>query len=145
MFDIGWSELVLIAIVALIVVGPKELPGLFRTVGHFMGKARGMAREFQRTMEQAADESGLGEATKGLNALNRLNVKSPTGAARKYAENVMTQKTPTAPKPAVAPADVPPPAAEATETASEAAAAGGERAPAATPEPEAASDDPSKP
>ena len=42
MFDIGWSELLLIGIVALIVVGPKELPGLFRTVGRFMGKARGM-------------------------------------------------------------------------------------------------------
>ncbi len=92
MFDIGWSELMLIAIVALIVVGPKELPGLFRTVGRFMGKARGMAREFQRSMEQAADESGLGEASKSLNALNRLNLNSPTGSARKYAEGLMSEK-----------------------------------------------------
>ena len=56
MFDIGWGELFLIGVVALIVVGPKELPGLFRTVGNFTGKARGMAREFQRSLEQAANE-----------------------------------------------------------------------------------------
>ena len=45
MFDIGWSEMLLIAIVALIVVGPKELPGLFRTVGQFTGKARSIDRK----------------------------------------------------------------------------------------------------
>ena len=58
MFDIGWCELFLIGVVALIVVGPRSLPGLFRTVGKFIGKARAMAREFQRSMEQAANESG---------------------------------------------------------------------------------------
>ena len=46
MFDIGWSELVVIAVVALIVIGPKELPGVLRTVGHYMRKIRGMASEF---------------------------------------------------------------------------------------------------
>lgn len=90
MLDIGWMELVLIGIVALIVVGPKELPGLFRAVGQFMGKARGMAREFQRSMEQAADDSGLNEATRGLNSLNRLNLNSATSSARRYAENLVT-------------------------------------------------------
>jgi len=66
MFDIGWLELMVIGIVALIVVGPKDLPGMFRTVGNFVGKARGMAREFQRTMEAAADESGLKEASETM-------------------------------------------------------------------------------
>ncbi len=59
MFDIGMMELLIIGIVALIVVGPKDLPGMFRTLGRFTGKARAMAREFQRAMESAADESGV--------------------------------------------------------------------------------------
>lgn len=92
MLDIGWSELLLIGIVALIVVGPKELPGLFRTVGLYVGKARGMAREFQRSMEQAANESGLNEATGGLKNLNRLNLNSATTSARKYAETLVDPK-----------------------------------------------------
>jgi len=66
MLDIGWSELLLIGIVALIVVGPKDLPKMFRTFGQFVGKARGMAREFQRAMEQAADESGVKDMARDL-------------------------------------------------------------------------------
>ena len=61
MFGLGWSEMVLIGIVALIVIGPKDLPGMFRTMGEFTGKARGMAREFSQAMQQAADESGVKE------------------------------------------------------------------------------------
>jgi sec-independent protein translocase protein TatB len=59
MFGLGMSEMVLIGIVALIVIGPKDLPGMFRALGQFTGKARGMAREFSRAMEAAADESGF--------------------------------------------------------------------------------------
>ena len=67
MFDIGWTEMLLIGIVALIVVGPKDLPVLFRTLGQFVGKAKGMAREFSRAMNDAADESGMRDVTRGLN------------------------------------------------------------------------------
>lgn len=67
MFGLGWSEMVLVAIVALIVIGPKDLPGLFRSVGQFTGKAKGMAREFSRAMEDAADEAGVKDISKTLN------------------------------------------------------------------------------
>jgi sec-independent protein translocase protein TatB len=68
MFGMGWSEIVLISIVALIVVGPKDLPVLFRKVGQFAGKAKGMAREFSRAMNDAADEAGVAEVSKTLRA-----------------------------------------------------------------------------
>ncbi len=64
MFDLGWTELLVIGVVALIVVGPKDLPVLFRNVGKFMGKARGMAREFSRAMNDAADQSGMQDVAK---------------------------------------------------------------------------------
>ena len=83
MFDIGWGEFFLIGVVALIVVGPKELPGLFRTVGQWTGKARAMAREFQRSLEQAANESGMNEVTQSLKSLESVNLRSPTQTARK--------------------------------------------------------------
>lgn len=69
MFDLGWSELLVVGIVALIVVGPKDLPGMFRTLGRFTAKARAMAREFQRAMDEAADEVGVKEAAKDLKSL----------------------------------------------------------------------------
>ncbi|MDK3071930.1 Sec-independent protein translocase protein TatB [Sedimentitalea sp. JM2-8] len=68
MFDLGWTELLLIGIVALIVVGPKDLPVLFRNVGRFVGKAKGMAREFSSAMHDAAEESGMRDVAKGLKA-----------------------------------------------------------------------------
>ncbi len=68
MFGLGASEMVLIGIVALIVIGPKDLPGMFRAMGQFTGKARGMAREFSRAMEAAADESGIKEMSNTIRA-----------------------------------------------------------------------------
>ena len=66
MFDIGWSELLVIAVVAIIVMGPKELPRLMRTFGHYTGKLRRAAGEFQRQFEDAVRESELDEVRKAL-------------------------------------------------------------------------------
>lgn len=68
MFDIGMSELLIIGIVALIVVGPKDLPGMFRTLGRFTAKIKAMGREFSRAMENAADEAGVNDIKDSLNA-----------------------------------------------------------------------------
>lgn len=84
MFDLGWSEMLLIGVVALIVVGPKELPGLFRAAGQWVGKARGVAREFTRAMEAAADESGMKEIDRTIRAAANP-AKFGTGALREAA------------------------------------------------------------
>ncbi len=92
MFDIGFSELLLIGVVALIVVGPKDLPMMFRTVGKYVGKAKAMAREFQRSMEDAADATGFKDiqedlkgVTKGLEDVNKFT--NPGFAASKSAKD----------------------------------------------------------
>ena len=82
MFDIGWSELVLIGVVALIAIGPKELPGVLRMVGQWMGKARKMAAEFQGQFQEAMREAEMAdlkksfdevkEAATGFNPLSSL-------------------------------------------------------------------------
>ena len=68
MFDLGLTELLLIGIVALIIVGPKDLPVLFRRVGEFVGRMRGMAREFTSAMNDAADEAGVKDVAKTMRA-----------------------------------------------------------------------------
>ena len=65
-------EIFVIGALALIVVGPKELPGLLRTVGQFAAKARGMAREFQSSMEDAAREADLDGVVKSVKSGNKL-------------------------------------------------------------------------
>ena len=66
MFDIGWSELLVIGIVALIVIGPKELPATLRTVGQWMGKIRRMAGEFQDQVREAMREAELADLKKDM-------------------------------------------------------------------------------
>jgi sec-independent protein translocase protein TatB len=78
MFDIGWSEFVVIGVVALIVIGPKELPAVLRAIGQWTTKIRRMAGEFQSQFQEAMREAemadlkkqvdGLGDAAKGLAA-----------------------------------------------------------------------------
>jgi sec-independent protein translocase protein TatB len=81
MFDLGWGELLVIGIVALIVVGPKDLPVLFRQVGQFIGKAKGMAREFSSAMNDAADQSGMREMSNTLNSSLRAATNPVSSAA----------------------------------------------------------------
>src|SRR5882724_8051566 len=66
MFDIGWSELVVIAVVALIAIGPKELPGVLRMVGQWVGKARKMASEFQGQFQEAMREAEMADLKKSF-------------------------------------------------------------------------------
>ena len=66
MLDIGWAELMVIGVVALIVIGPKDLPDMFRQLGRFMAKIRSMGRDFQRAMDEAARQSGVTEVAKDL-------------------------------------------------------------------------------
>ncbi len=76
MFDIGWSELLLVAVLAIIFVGPKDLPRLMRTLGQYTAKMRAMAREFQNSFEDMARETELDELRKQVAEL-RHDVMRP--------------------------------------------------------------------
>ena len=87
MFDIGWSEMMVVGVVALIVIGPKDLPEVFRTLGRFTAKARAMAREFQRAMESAADEAGIKDVADDLRKAtspSNLGLDAVKNAASKF-------------------------------------------------------------
>jgi sec-independent protein translocase protein TatB len=105
MFGLGMSEMVLIGIVALIVIGPKDLPGMFRAMGQFTGKARGMAREFSRAMEAAANESGVKDLSNTIKAA--ANPQKFGVDAVKQATGLAPEATPTPAKttPATPPKD----------------------------------------
>lgn len=64
--DFSWSELLIVGIVALIFIGPKDLPGMFRELGRFTAKVRAMGREFSRAMDQAAKETGVKDVADDL-------------------------------------------------------------------------------
>jgi sec-independent protein translocase protein TatB len=70
MFDIGWTELVVIGVVALIAIGPKELPGVLRTVGQWMGKVRRMAAEFQGQFQEAMREAEMADLKKQVEQIS---------------------------------------------------------------------------
>jgi sec-independent protein translocase protein TatB len=69
MFDFSWSELLLIGIVALVFIGPKELPGVLRTVGQWMAKVRRMASDFQGQFQDAMREAELAELKKEVDEM----------------------------------------------------------------------------
>jgi sec-independent protein translocase protein TatB len=73
MFDFAWSELALIAVVALIVIGPKDLPRVMRTVGFWVRKARTVAHEFQGSLEQMVREAELEDVRAQVEKAARFN------------------------------------------------------------------------
>ncbi len=71
MFDLGWQELLIILLIAVLIVGPKDLPRVVRTAGQWMGKARAYARDFQRTIEEAADVTEIDAVRKEIEEANK--------------------------------------------------------------------------
>jgi sec-independent protein translocase protein TatB len=89
MFDIGWSEFVLIAVVALIAIGPKELPGVLRMVGQWMGKARKMAAEFQSQFQEAMREAEMADLKKSFDEVREAaSGFSPAGVISSLQQDV---------------------------------------------------------
>jgi sec-independent protein translocase protein TatB len=70
MFDIGWSEFVVIGVVALIVIGPKELPAVLRAIGQWTTKIRRMAGEFQSQFQEAMREAEMADLKKSVDELS---------------------------------------------------------------------------
>ena len=93
MFGIDSSELMLIAIVALVVIGPKELPGLLRTWGRWMAQMRGMASEFRGHVDEMVRQSDLDEVKKQLTASSGLDLQSldPTKEIRSHIQEGMAE------------------------------------------------------
>jgi sec-independent protein translocase protein TatB len=122
MFEIGWSELLVIAVVAIIVVGPKDLPRMLRTFGNFVGKARRMAFDFQRqfndVLREAERQADLEDVRKTLAEVKAIDpvkdVKNTIAEAKSsFEEAVALPKPGTAAEPraeTVAPPAQPTPA-----------------------------------
>jgi sec-independent protein translocase protein TatB len=112
MFDIGWSEMAVIAVVALVVIGPKELPGALKTFAYWTKQARKMAREFQSGVDDIVREAELEDARKAVSSvsgrsLNQMIEKAvdPTGDVKKSLNESELKSslspTPQTPKPTV--------------------------------------------
>jgi sec-independent protein translocase protein TatB len=126
--DIGFFELLVIGVVALIVIGPKDLPEVFRTLGRFTGKLRGMAREFQRAMEQAGDATGARDIARDLKTMTSPastgldKLKSAADKFEKW-DPIKNAARPTPPTTAVGPKAAPAADAAADPVAADAPAA----------------------
>jgi sec-independent protein translocase protein TatB len=117
MFDIGWSELLVIGVVALIAIGPKELPGVLRAVGHWMGKIRRMASEFQGQFQEAMREAELADVKKQFDDMTSvtgdLTKFDPLADVQKDVERSVTAEPPLVVRAADAAASTPLPEAPA--------------------------------
>jgi sec-independent protein translocase protein TatB len=90
MFDFGWGEILVIGIAALIFIGPKELPGVLRAAGQWMGKIRRMAGEFQNQFQEALREAELADLKKEVDEMSAqaasMSNFDPVGIVRKEVE-----------------------------------------------------------
>jgi sec-independent protein translocase protein TatB len=75
MFDIGWTEMALIAVVAVVVIGPKELPKVMREVGQWVARARAMSRTFMDQLEEMSRDTGLDDVRKDLQSIGQIDPK----------------------------------------------------------------------
>jgi sec-independent protein translocase protein TatB len=124
MFEIGWGELLIIGIVALIAIGPKELPTLFRTLGQWTNKLRRMASEFQSQFQEAMREAELADIKKQVDDMTSqaqsyasfdpvAEVRRELDSTQQQIENAMAEKPapttspPVATEPSAAPAIAP--------------------------------------
>ena len=73
MFDIGWTEMLVVAVVAILFVGPKELPGMLRTFGRAVKKIRMLAGDFQRQFDDALKDAELDGVKDGINQVRNLD------------------------------------------------------------------------
>ncbi len=123
MFDIGWGELVVIGIVALIAIGPKELPGVLRAVGQWVGKIKRMASDFQGQFQEAMREAEVADLKKQFDEASSAATNftsgfdNPLESAKKEIEGTFkeaaspaSETAPPATEPVTAPsAEIPPP------------------------------------
>jgi sec-independent protein translocase protein TatB len=75
-FDIGWPELMLVGVVALVVIGPKDLPRALRVAGFWVRKARTLSREFQNSIDQMIREAELDEVRQELKKASEFNLEN---------------------------------------------------------------------
>ncbi len=97
-FGIGSTELMLIAVVALIVIGPRDLPKVLRTVGQVMTKVRAMAREFQGHIEDAAKDTGLDDLKKDISKATNFDMNETLSDIAREPGKVSTLASKEAPK-----------------------------------------------
>ncbi len=88
MLDLGWSELLVVAVIALIVVGPKELPALLRTIGKVLKALRSQANEFRSHFDNAMKDTGLEEVRSEFQQLKSDAVDTVRGAQREFEKEI---------------------------------------------------------
>ena len=93
MLDLGWSEMAIIAVVALFVIGPKDLPKALRTLGHYGGKVRGLAREFRSSVDEVVREAELDEVKNQIQSVTNMDLDTALDATERLADNSQSPDT----------------------------------------------------